>query len=103
MTLSGVEFLRRFLMHVLPKGFVRIRHSGFLANCRRKKQLALARTLLASRPAHEMRPCTAESKEGDDGIVRCSACREGRMLLIHRFERGDEPRGCQPVPVVDTS
>ncbi len=103
MTLSGVEFLRRFLMHVLPKGFVRIRHSGFLANCRRKKKLALARTLLAALPAHELRPSTTESREGDDGVVRCSTCREGRMLLIHRFERGDEPRGFRPVPAVDTS
>ena len=56
MTLDAVEFLRRFLQHVLPKGFVRIRYYGFLANCHRRKQLALARELLAvpvAEPANE--------------------------------------------------
>ena len=43
MTLAGTEFLRRFFLHVLPKGFVRIRHFGFLANRSRAKQLALCR------------------------------------------------------------
>jgi hypothetical protein len=47
MTLSGTEFLRRFFLHVLPKGFVRIRHFGFLANRSRAAQLALCRQLLA--------------------------------------------------------
>ena len=45
MSLDGVEFMRRFLMHVLPNGFMRIRHYGFLANCHRKK-LALIKVLL---------------------------------------------------------
>jgi Putative transposase/Transposase zinc-binding domain len=48
MTLSGTEFLRRFFLHVLPKGFVRIRHFGFLANRFRAKQLVLCRELLAA-------------------------------------------------------
>ena len=48
MTLDALEFLRRFLQHVLPKGFVRIRYYGFLANCRRREQLALARELLSA-------------------------------------------------------
>ena len=47
MTLDALEFLRRFLLHVLPKGFVRIRYYGFLANCHRREQLARARELLA--------------------------------------------------------
>lgn len=46
MTLSADEFLRRFLLHVLPRGFVRIRHYGFLANCHRQEKLALCRKLL---------------------------------------------------------
>ncbi len=46
MALKGVEFLRRFLMHVLPNGFMRIRHYGFLANCVRKAKLAMIRTLM---------------------------------------------------------
>jgi hypothetical protein len=48
MTLSAMEFLRRFVQHILPRGFVRIRQSGFLANTCRGARLALARTLLAT-------------------------------------------------------
>ena len=48
MTLEAVEFIRRFLLHVLPSGFVHIRHFGFLANRKRKEKLALCRSLLAA-------------------------------------------------------
>jgi len=48
MTLSAMEFLRRFVQHILPRGFVRIRQSGFLANACRTARVALARTVLAS-------------------------------------------------------
>jgi Putative transposase len=48
MTLAATEFLRRFFLQVLPKGFVRIRHFGFLANRFRSSQLELSRQLLAS-------------------------------------------------------
>ena len=47
MTLSGVEFLRRFVTHVLPKGFVKVRHYGLLANRDRDTRLAVCRRLLA--------------------------------------------------------
>jgi hypothetical protein len=50
MTLTAMEFLRRFVQHILPRGFVRIRQSGFLANTCRTARVALARTLLASSP-----------------------------------------------------
>jgi predicted RNA-binding Zn-ribbon protein involved in translation (DUF1610 family) len=50
MTLSAMEFLRRFVQHILPRGFVRIRQSGFLANTYRATRIALARTLLAAPP-----------------------------------------------------
>jgi len=50
MTLSADEFIRRFLQHTVPDGFHRIRHIGFLANCRRSKKLALCRDLLAAPP-----------------------------------------------------
>ena len=60
MTLSAMEFLRRFVQHILPRGFVRIRQSGFLANTCRRARLALARTLLASpAPALPSTPTTA--------------------------------------------
>ena len=48
MTLSAMEFLRRFVQHILPRGFVRIRQSGFLANTCRVARVALARTLLVT-------------------------------------------------------
>jgi hypothetical protein len=48
MTLSAMEFLRRFVQHILPRAFVRIRQSGFLANTCRAARVALARTLLAT-------------------------------------------------------
>ena len=50
MTLDAVEFIRRFLLHVLPSGFVRIRHFGFLANRKRAEKLALCRSLLPAQP-----------------------------------------------------
>ena len=59
MTLSAMEFLRRFVQHILPRGFVRIRQSGFLANTCRAARVALARTLLATPPArHRPRDAT---------------------------------------------
>src|SRR5262245_53604228 len=48
MTVSAMEFLRRFVQHILPRGFVRIRHFGFLANTCRAARVALARTLLSA-------------------------------------------------------
>jgi hypothetical protein len=51
MTLAAEEFIRRFLLHVLPKGLVRIRHYGWMANRCRGKQAALCRALLAAEPA----------------------------------------------------
>ena len=59
MTLSTMEFLRRFVQHILPRGFVRIRQSGFLANTCRGSRVALARTVLATpaiRPRPRLRP-----------------------------------------------
>jgi hypothetical protein len=66
MTLDAVEFMRRFLLHVLPRGFVRIRQFGFLANRVRKEKLALCRSLLnapsavtnSSKPAAPELECT---------------------------------------------
>jgi hypothetical protein len=80
MTLDAVEFLRRFLLHVLPTGLVRIRQFGFLANRVRKCKLELCRTLLAAR-------LPAAHSEGDSGEVnehprRCPICKLGRLVVI---------------------
>src|SRR6201981_3062052 len=63
MTLSATEFLRRFFLHVLPKGFVRIRHFGFLANRFRASRLALGRQLLASTRSTEQEVRTHDGSE----------------------------------------
>ena len=80
MTLDAVEFLRRFLLHVLPQGFMRIRYYGFLANRRRRELLALARSLLQAPP-----PGPAD-KPTDPQPPPCPRCRQGRMLLIETIE-----------------
>ena len=87
-TLSGVEFIRRFLLHSLPRGFVRIRHYGFLANRNRKINLAAIRGLLE---------CSCSTKEsftrldemmlqltGID-ITNCPCCNKGKMRLIREI------------------
>ena len=68
MTLTATEFLRRFLQHVLPRGFVRIRHFGFLVNRCREPMLALARQLLANNPKPRA-PC-----EPSRASWRCPRC-----------------------------
>jgi hypothetical protein len=90
MKLKAVEFLRRFLLHVLPAGFVRIRHYGFLANRVCREKLDLCRTLLASFTAP--RPVAAgPASEPERAIQRgpgahvCPACGEGRMVIIETF------------------
>jgi len=95
MTLDGVEFLRRFLLHILPKRFVRIRHCGFLANRARKNKLALCRSLLNAKP---LRVASApEVSDQNDKPLHvkanrlCPACRVGHL---HRFAefRPEPPR-----------
>ena len=58
MTLTAMEFLRRFVQHILPRGFVRIRQSGFLANTCRTARVALARTLLSAPASETTKPET---------------------------------------------
>jgi hypothetical protein len=93
MTLQATEFIRRFLLHVLPRGFVKIRHFGFLANRGREDNLRLCRALLgpassniAGEPEVTQQPARAE---------RCPLCREGclqpveillpQVALRHRY------------------
>ena len=82
MTLSLDEFLRRFLLHLLPKGFVRIRHFGFLANCRRATRLPLCFEVLGSgSPQTEAETSTAQEASP---LWRCPRC-GGPMRVIERF------------------
>jgi hypothetical protein len=76
MTLDGNEFLRRFLLHAVPSGFMRIRHFGLLANRMRADHLAACRTLLADPAPRAMsRPIAAEAEP-----PRCPACGKGQMV-----------------------
>ena len=79
MTLTATEFLRRFFLHVLPKGFVRIRYFGFLANRWRADMLAFARQLLGAAPvvAVELAPPAS-------ALWRCPQC-GARMVILRRF------------------
>jgi hypothetical protein len=100
MTLDADEFIRRFLIHVLPDGFHRIRHYGFLANGNRNSSIALARRLLGvSDPA----PSSSESDGAEGGHAdeewnTCPCC-GGRMVIIETFEPGCQPR-LWPLPSI---
>jgi hypothetical protein len=82
MTLAATEFIRRFLLHVLPSGFVRIRQFGFLANRARRTKLALCRALLGA--VAPMKPTVLDnsSKAEERDEKRCPACKIGYMVLI---------------------
>jgi hypothetical protein len=88
MTLAADEFIRRFLLHNLPRGFHRIRHYGLLAGSTRKAHLERARQLLAvAPPAADEMPI-----EPPDARPPCPCC-GGRMIVIETFERRYQPRG----------
>ena len=86
MTLDAVEFIRRFLLHVLPAGFVKIRHFGFLANRNRRKSLALCRSLLPPSPA----PVTTLLTETQQRAVerKCPFCKTGTLHVVERIPPG---------------
>ena len=87
MTIDAHEFIRRFLLHVLPKGFHRIRHYGLLASAGRKANLALARQLLAVPVPVE----PEESAPSPDPRPPCPCC-GGHMVIIEIFPRAGEAR-----------
>jgi hypothetical protein len=86
MTLATDEFIRRFLLHALPRGFHRIRHYGLLAGSARKASLALARSLLEVAP-----PQDDPLEEPVDYRPPCPCC-GGPMIIIEAFARWRQPR-----------
>jgi hypothetical protein len=112
MTLEASEFIRRFLLHVLPSHFVKIRYYGFMANRYRKKNLGRCRELLGyfpkTIPENQHDP-TVPMVEAADAApkIRCPVCREGFMHIIGRLERQPWealPNPSSPtVPPFDTS
>ena len=104
MTLAPEEFMRRFLLHVLPGGFHRIRHYGLLANGARKTNLALARELLHVPPAQGL-PVSSDAQAAEVTIAAPPAfvCRHCgyAMIILQTFLRGESIRappgpGCTP-------
>lgn len=88
LTLSATEFIRRFMMHVLPNGFVRIRYFGFLANTHRQRQLHRIRQLLdAPRPAIPGEEPGNQQPDPASHDRRCPHCREGLMWPIDMAPR----------------
>ena len=83
MTLDAVEFLRRFLRHALPRGFVKIRHFGYLANWERKRALRLCSTLLPPLSALEKQPAPLPARTLDQG--KCPYCQQGRLVPLARL------------------
>ena len=79
MTLDAVEFLRRFLLHVLPTGMVRIRQFGFLANRVRQQKLALCHALLSA-PSAPAEGAGAEIYI--EQLQHCPICKLGRLVLV---------------------
>jgi hypothetical protein len=95
MTLAADEFIRRFLLHVLPKGFHRIRHYGLLASAGCKSNIARARELIAAPMATIDPPAahdTADLDAATDHRPPCPCC-GGRMIIVEIFGRGGAPRG----------
>lgn len=96
MTLGAGEFIRRFLLHVLPDGFHRIRHYGFLANSVRVAAIAKARAALEVAQPEQPAPAT------DAYAAPCPCC-GGRMIIIERFERGASSRYAPRAFRIDSS
>jgi len=97
MTLAPDEFIRRFLLHVLPKGFHRIRHYGLLASATCKANIARAKQLIAAPlpsidPATEHDATTVAASAAVDHRPPCPCC-GGRMIIVESFGRGGTPRG----------
>ncbi len=89
MTLPTHEFIRRFLMHVLPRGFHRIRHYGLFANGGRADNIARARELLGVL-APQTGPAEVEDDEAPVFPQPCPSC-GGRMIVIETFAPGYQP------------
>jgi Putative transposase len=95
MTLTTDEFIRRFLIHVLPRGFHRIRHYGLLAKAACADNIARARELLATR-APQAEPADAPDDNDPHPCPHCG----GRMIIIETFARGSMPRHRPTGPIV---
>ena len=108
MTLATAEFIRRFLIHVWPHGFHRIRHYGLLASGMRADNIARARRLLDVTAAQsEAADTNGADANGSKPTAHPCPCCGGRMVIVERFQRGCAPRtppATSPIVIrIDTS
>jgi predicted RNA-binding Zn-ribbon protein involved in translation (DUF1610 family) len=92
MTLATAEFIRRFLLHVLPQGFHRIRHYGLLASGTRADNIARALRLLDVQIQPEAVDTNGAEANESKALSHPCPCCGGRMIIIERFRRGSSPR-----------
>ena len=105
MTLDSAEFIRRFLLHVLPSGFHRIRHYGLFAGTVRARNVERARHLLAApEAAPERSRAEADSAAETASPARKCPCCGGRMIIVETFEGARPARSSAPTGIrIDTS
>jgi Putative transposase/Transposase zinc-binding domain len=101
MTLSGCEFLRRLFLHTLPKGFVRIRQYGFLANRQRAALLPIGRSLLVTVDAAAI--ADVGNIEPADSLLLCPACHTGHLRTVERLPPCLRSRAHRAIPFTDSS
>ena len=99
MTLGADEFIRRFLLHVLPDGFHRIRHYGLLASGGRVANIGRIRSLLTPAPTMNGAEPTRDVRSAAPACPCCG----GRLVIIERFNRGETPRARPAAVWTDTS
>jgi len=105
MTLDAAEFIRRFLLHVLPSGFHRIRHYGLFAGAGRARNIERARQALAAPEASPQRSRAEANSEAETASParRCPCC-GGRMIVVETFEGARPARPPSPTRIsIDTS
>ena len=105
MTLDAAEFIRRFLLHVLPSGFHRIRHYGLFAGTVRARNVERVRQALAASDASPKRSCAeADSETETPSPARRCPCCGGRMIIVETFEGARPARSPSPTRIrIDTS
>lgn len=99
MTLEADEFIRRFLLHILPDGFMRIRHFGFVSNCHREEKLALCRKRLleAEEQSEPVEPVqTGQEQHSLEELIHddrgvCPECKQGRLHVVEIIRASRKP------------
>jgi hypothetical protein len=106
MTLDAIEFIRRFLLHVLPPGFVKIRHFGFLSNRNRRSMLPLCGKLLNGAPGAQANPSILSPEQRSALERRCPFCHAGALRIVEWLSADqmlNYPQDGSPAHPVDSS